>query len=72
MSSAVTQVGRLPKKTVKLIQWFCSLRRLDFGNARGRIPMPFKSYQTVTSVAIGAAVMSEAENQPQMNADKCR
>jgi hypothetical protein len=26
MSSAVTQVGKLPKKTVKLIQRYCSLR----------------------------------------------
>src|SRR4051812_36431550 len=34
MSSAVTQVGRLPRKTVKLIQLILLLRRLDFGTSK--------------------------------------
>ena len=39
MSSAVTHVGRLPRKTVKLIQLICLLRWLDLRHFKGRIPI---------------------------------
>ncbi len=39
MSSAVTQVGRLPRKTVKLIQLVLLLRWLDLRHFKGRIPI---------------------------------
>src|ERR1700690_4453345 len=35
MSSAVTHVGRLPRKTVKLIQFYFMLRWLDLRDSRG-------------------------------------
>jgi hypothetical protein len=39
MSSAVTHVGRFPRKTVKLIQLVSLLRRLDLRHFKGRIPI---------------------------------
>ena len=38
MSSLVTQVGRLPRKTVKLILWCKTLQGIFGGPVRGRSP----------------------------------
>src|SRR5579864_8531656 len=47
ISSAVTQVGRFPKKTVKLIQSFCSLRLVGFRHFKGKdSDLPVRWYQT--------------------------
>ncbi len=42
ISSAVTHIGRLPRKTVKLIQWFSLLRCLDCTSKGGFRSLPVR------------------------------